>query len=83
MHLITLFKVGETQPFFAMEKIMYIPRLRKKDNIMKIVKEIDPNTALSECLIDQLVKDNKITSIRYGNACLINLDELQGILIHQ
>lgn len=55
---------------------MYIPRLRKKDNIMKIVKKIDPNTALSEYLIDRLVKNGEITSIRYGNACLINLDEL-------
>ena len=55
---------------------MYIPRLRKKINIMKIVKEIDPNTALSKYLIDKLVKDGEITSIKYGNACLINLDEL-------
>ena len=55
---------------------MYIPRLRKKDNIMKIVKEIDPNTALTKYLIEQLIKKGKITAIRYGNACLINLDEL-------
>ena len=55
---------------------MYIPRLRKKDNIMKIVKKIDPNTALTKYLIDRLVKNKEITAIRYGNACLINLDEL-------
>ena len=55
---------------------MYIPRLRKKGNIINEIKKIDPNTAITEYLIDRLVKEGKITEIQYGNACLINLDEL-------
>lgn len=55
---------------------MYIPRLRKRESIMKEIKEIDPNTALTEYLIERLSKTGEITEIKYGNACLINLDEL-------
>ena len=55
---------------------MYIPRLRKRENIMKEIKKIDPDTALTEYLIERLAKTGEITEIRYGNACLINLDEL-------
>lgn len=55
---------------------MYIPRLRKKENIMRIVKKLDPKTALTYNLIHKLARTGEITEIKYGNACLINLDEL-------
>ena len=55
---------------------MYIPRLRKKESVIKEIKKIDPNTAITGYLIDQLTKEGEITEIKYGNAKLINLDEL-------
>lgn len=55
---------------------MYIPRLRKKEEVIRIVKQLDPNTALTYDLLHKLAKTGEITEIRYGNACLINLDEL-------
>ena len=55
---------------------MYIPRLRKRETIMKEIKQLDPDTALTEYLIEKLAKSGEIIQIRYGNACLINLDEL-------
>jgi hypothetical protein len=55
---------------------MYIPRLRKKENVIKDVKKIDPKTAITSCLIEKLAESGKITQIKYGNAWLINLDEL-------
>ena len=55
---------------------MYIPRLRKRENVIKEIKKIDPNTALTGYLIERLTKENKITKIKYGNAWVLNLDEL-------
>ena len=55
---------------------MYIPTLRKKGNVAKEVKKLDPNTAITEDLIRTLAKSGKISQIKYGNAWLINLDEL-------
>lgn len=55
---------------------MYIPKLRKKQNVAKEIKKIDANTALTEYLVDMLVAKGLISTIYYGNAYLINIDEL-------
>lgn len=55
---------------------MYIPKLRKKEQVIKEIKKIDPNTAVSGYLINILVKTGKISKVDYGNAHLVNLDEL-------
>lgn len=55
---------------------MYIPKLRKKENIIKELKKIDPKTAITYTLIHKLASTGEITQIKYGNAWLINLDEL-------
>lgn len=55
---------------------MYIPRLRKKENVIKEVKAKDENSALTYNLLFKLTQMGKITQIKYGNAMLINLDEL-------
>ena len=61
---------------FYLEEIMYIPRLRKKEKVIKEIKKIDPNTAVTDYLIRVLVKEGKLSKINYGNAHLINLDEV-------
>lgn len=55
---------------------MYIPRLRKKENVIKEIRIIDPHTALTYHVIHKLTLSKEITEIHYGNAHLINLDEL-------
>lgn len=55
---------------------MYIPKLRKKENIMKDIKKLDENTALTLYLINTLIKKGEITKIDYGNAHLVNIDEI-------
>ena len=55
---------------------MYIPKLRKQQQVIKEIKRIDPDSALTEYLIETLVKKGFITKIHYGNANLINIDEI-------
>lgn len=42
-----------------------------------ILKE-DPETELTWKLIQRLIKDGKLTAVKFGNAWLINLDEFYG-----
>lgn len=55
---------------------MYIPILRKKGNVVQEIKKIDPKSAITRCAIDKLISTKKISQIKYGNAWLINMDEL-------
>jgi len=55
---------------------MYIPRLRKINQIIKEIKSQDENSALTSYLIYTLVRNNKITSIKFGNEWVVNTDEL-------
>ena len=40
------------------------------------LEKIDPNTAITVYLVNNLIKKGLISKIEYGNACLINIDEL-------
>ena len=55
---------------------MYIPKLRKKEHVINEIRKLDENTCVTTYLINTLVKKGEITKIDYGNAHLINLDEL-------
>ena len=55
---------------------MYIPRLRKIGQAVKEIKKLDPDTELNEYLLFQLIYRKDIKTIKYGNAWLINLDEI-------
>ena len=55
---------------------MYIPKLRKKEHIMKDIKELDENTAITLYLINTMIKKGELTKINYGNAQLVNIDEI-------
>ena len=57
----------------------YLPRLRRINDVIKEIKSIDPDTELTWFLIQHLIKEGKITAIKYGNSWLINLDELYGL----
>ena len=55
---------------------MYIPRFRRINDVLKEMKGTDPNTAMTLCLLMELIRSEKITSMKYGNSWLINIDEL-------
>lgn len=55
---------------------MYIPRLRYINDAVKEIKEKDAEFQVSYNLIAHLIKTKKITQLKYGNAWLVNMDEL-------
>lgn len=55
---------------------MYIPRLRYINDAVNEIREEDPESPVTYDLIRALIEDGKITKIKYGNAWLVNLDEL-------
>lgn len=60
---------------------MYIPRLRRISDVIAEMRTEDPETAISQYVIKELIALEKITSMKYGNAWLINLDELYSYFI--
>ena len=57
---------------------MYIPRLRRINDVLAEIKAQDPETELTWKLVKRLIKDGKLTAVKFGNAWLINLDEFYG-----
>lgn len=55
---------------------MYIPRLRRINDVLDEMKKRDPKTALKWRTIQSMIKQGDITSIKFGDAWLINIDEL-------
>lgn len=55
---------------------MYLPRLRRISDVLEEVKTADPGTCLTYHMLIDLMKDGAITPLKYGNAWVINVDEL-------
>ena len=55
---------------------MYLPRLRKISDAIREIRRFDGECALSAFFIHQLIRKGKISSLLYGDALLVNLDEL-------
>ena len=55
---------------------MYIPRLRRINDVLAEMKKRDPKTALKWRSVQHMIKQGAITSIKFGDAWLINIDEL-------
>ena len=66
--------------FFTMEDNMYIPRLRRISDVINEMKKADPESIITYYTIIKLIEVGKLTALKYGNAWLINLDELYCIL---
>ena len=60
---------------------MYIPRLRRISDVLNEIRAEDPETDVSQYVVKELLKTGKITSMKYGNAWLVNLDELYAYFI--
>ena len=55
---------------------MYIPGLRRINDVLAEMKKRDPKTALKWRIVQYMIKQGAITSIKFGDAWLINIDEL-------
>lgn len=55
---------------------MYLPRLRRISDVLEEVKTADPGTCLTYHMLIDLMKGGAITPLKYGNAWVINMDEL-------
>lgn len=55
---------------------MYIPRLRRINDVLAEMKKRDPKTALKWRTVQYMIKQGAIMSIKFGDAWLINIDEL-------
>lgn len=55
---------------------MYIPKLRKISHAVREIKEQDKNSAITEYLLQELIRKGELSQMKYGNAWLVNLDEL-------
>ena len=55
---------------------MYLPRLRRISDVLNEVKQVDPDTCLTYHMLVELMKQGIITPLKYGNAWVINMDEL-------
>ena len=55
---------------------MYIPKLRRINDVIKQIRADDEQAEISWYLIQHLIKTGKLTAMKLGNSWLINLDEL-------
>ncbi|MDD4816183.1 MAG: hypothetical protein PHQ62_03510 [Clostridia bacterium] len=55
---------------------MYVPRLRKINQLIDEVKKQDPNTAITYYLIETMFFRNQLSKIKWSNIWIVNLDEL-------
>lgn len=59
---------------------MALPRMRMMKEAFEEIKQIDPNTALSQHALRKMIISGDIPSIRIGSRYLINLDDLEEFL---
>jgi len=59
---------------------MYLPRIRRINDAVNEIRKLDPKTEITRKLILELIKYHKLTYMKYGNAWIVNLDELYGYL---
>ena len=55
---------------------MYIPKLRRISDVIKEMKAQDHNSPISWYFLRELCRKGKITTLKFGNSWLINVDEL-------
>ena len=61
---------------FVWAECMYLPKLRKISDVINEMKANDPHTVITRHFIEFLIHTNKITALKFGDAWLVNLDEL-------
>lgn len=59
---------------------MYLPRLRKISDVLTQMHAADPDTVITRHFIESLIHSGQLTALKYGDAWLVNLDELYLLL---
>lgn len=57
-----------------------MPKFRTIKDCFKLIKESDPNTAITEYFIRSLCRQGKVAYLKAGCKYLVNFDELLEIL---
>ena len=57
-----------------------MPRMRLISECFQLLKESDPNTAVTLCGLRRLVKVGEIPSLKVGRKCMIDYDQLLDYL---
>lgn len=68
-----------TRSFFYGDFYMYIPKLRRINDAVAEIKAADSQTVITRNQIIMLIKDGFIKPMKFGNAWLINMDELYAL----
>lgn len=55
-------------------------RLRSINDTLKLIKAIDPDSAVTRYMITNLVKEDKIYNQKMGNKLLVDYDEILDVL---
>lgn len=62
---------------------MYVPRIRRISDAVKEIHDEYPMSPITRHLIEYLIHNNEITAMKYGDAWLLNIDELYGYFTSQ
>ena len=57
-----------------------MPRMRTINESVNLIKETDPNSAITYNFIKQLVKGNRVRNFQSGNRTIINFDDLLELI---
>lgn len=57
-----------------------ISRMRSIPETVKLLKSEDPQTAIKECFVRKLCKENKVKNIKLGNKFLVDYDDLLMVI---
>lgn len=58
------------------ELIVCLPRMRTASGAMKEIRQMDPNTNITESAIRRAIKRDEVKSVTNGVKHLVNLDDL-------
>lgn len=57
-----------------------IPRMRTAKGVAEIIREADPETAISEYHVRKMIKTGKVKSVKSGKRLLVDADQVIAIL---
>ena len=53
-----------------------LPRMRTAAGAIREIRQMDPNTEITECAIRRAMKRGDVRTVKNGVKCLVSLDEL-------
>lgn len=59
---------------------MSTPRMRTRDKAIELLRQNDPETSITRCSLDRLIRSGKLPTVKIGNKVLLNYDLLLEIV---